>query len=385
MEGNKDDAAKCLRIAKEALQSGDRARALKFLSKAGRLDPSLPIDDLISAASGDGDPAQDDSSTAPPDAPSPSSSSSSSATGARARPRATRVSPSDAAAGSNTNANSASASASYTEEQVEIVREVKRKQKDYYLILGVEKSCTVEDVRKAYRKLSLKVHPDKNKAPGAEDAFKAVSKAFQCLSNEEARKRYDLVGSDEPVAHRRSSHARHGGYDGFYEGDFDADEIFRNFFFGGMAPARTAQFGSFHFQTGGMGMNRGPAVQHASGNNTIRLLIQILPVIILLLLNFLPSSEPVYVLSRGYPYDQKMQTARGNVPYYVRSGKYEEEYPYGSAQREALERSIEREYVGVVSQNCRLEFQRKQWGLSYQTPHCDLLNKYEQAVAAASA
>ncbi|KAK9994674.1 hypothetical protein SO802_024377 [Lithocarpus litseifolius] len=80
--------------------------------------------------------------------------------------------------------SSASASASYTEEQIAIVRQIKKK-KDYYEILGVEKSCTVEDVRKAYRKLSLKVHPDKNKAPDAEEAFKAVSKAFQCLSNEE--------------------------------------------------------------------------------------------------------------------------------------------------------------------------------------------------------
>ena len=47
MEGNKDDAIKAMRIGKDALDGGDAARALKFLSKAKRLDPSLPIDHLL--------------------------------------------------------------------------------------------------------------------------------------------------------------------------------------------------------------------------------------------------------------------------------------------------------------------------------------------------
>lgn len=72
----------------------------------------------------------------------------------------------------------------YTDEHVHLVKQIKTK-KDYYSILGVEKSCSVEEIRKAYRKLSLKVHPDKNKAPGSEEAFKKVSKAFKCLSEDE--------------------------------------------------------------------------------------------------------------------------------------------------------------------------------------------------------
>ena len=48
MEGNKDDALKCLRIGKQAMEAGDRSRALKFISKARRLDPTLPVDDLLS-------------------------------------------------------------------------------------------------------------------------------------------------------------------------------------------------------------------------------------------------------------------------------------------------------------------------------------------------
>ena len=48
MEGNKDDALKCLRIGKQAMEVGDRSRALKFISKARRLDPTLLVDDLLS-------------------------------------------------------------------------------------------------------------------------------------------------------------------------------------------------------------------------------------------------------------------------------------------------------------------------------------------------
>ncbi|EOY31035.1 Heat shock protein DnaJ isoform 2 [Theobroma cacao] len=267
MDGNKDDALKCLKIGKEALDAGDRARALKFLNKARRLDPTLPIDNLLSAA------AEKDSDDRPaPESPgSTKDPSGASHSKPSDQPSIRQRNPSTGSAASS------SSSASYTEEQITIVKQIKKK-KDYYDILGLEKTCSVEDVRKAYRKLSLKVHPDKNKAPGAEEAFKLVSKAFQCLSNEESRKKYDLVGSDEPVYERRASAYRGGGgngFNGFYDTDFDADEIFRNFFFGGMPPA-TTQFRSFNFGPG-MGARMG---DHGSTGFNIRMLIQLLPVLV---------------------------------------------------------------------------------------------------------
>ncbi|KAJ6847791.1 chaperone protein dnaJ 49-like [Iris pallida] len=357
MDGNKDEALKCLRIGKEALDSGDRSRAIKFLTKARRLDPSLPIDDLLSTAE-ESNPNTSQYSSVPTETMDSASSSSS--------PSTTRV------------RASKSSSRDYTEEQLTIVQQIKT-QKDYYQILGVEKTCSVEDVRKAYRKLSLKVHPDKNKAPGAEEAFKAVSKAFQCLSDEENRKRYDIVGSEEPSYGRAPARRHsHQGFNGFYNDEFDPDEIFRNFFGGG--PRAATPFGTFHFRTGGMGMpngnGNGNGVQHGSGGFNLRTVIQILPVLFLLLLNFLPSSDPVYVLSRSEGYNHKLETARG-VAYFVKSAGFEQEYPYGSDERTALERRVEREYVGVLSQNCRVELQRRQWGLAYKMPHCDMLEKFQ--------
>ena len=53
-----------------------------------------------------------------------------------------------------------------------------RKCKDYYEILGVSKDATDSDLKKSYRKLALQFHPDKNKAPGAGEAFKSIGNAF---------------------------------------------------------------------------------------------------------------------------------------------------------------------------------------------------------------
>jgi curved DNA-binding protein len=69
--------------------------------------------------------------------------------------------------------------------------------KDYYKILGVERKASADEIRKAYRKLALKYHPDRN--PGnksAEDNFKDLNEAYQVLSDEQKRARYDQLGSE---------------------------------------------------------------------------------------------------------------------------------------------------------------------------------------------
>src|ERR1700747_1963066 len=95
--------------------------------------------------------------------------------------------------------------------------------KDYYEILGVKKSASADDIRKAFRKLARKYHPDVN--PGdksAEEKFKAISEANDVLSDPKKRKIYDQVGfySDNIDPATAEAYARAGGGSGAGPGGF---------------------------------------------------------------------------------------------------------------------------------------------------------------------
>lgn len=68
--------------------------------------------------------------------------------------------------------------------------------KDYYKILNVARTANDEDLKKAYRKLALKYHPDKNKTPGAEERFKEIAEAYEVLSDKKKRQIYDQYGEE---------------------------------------------------------------------------------------------------------------------------------------------------------------------------------------------
>lgn len=68
--------------------------------------------------------------------------------------------------------------------------------KDYYKILGISKGASDDEIKKAYRKLALKYHPDKNKAAGAEEQFKLVAEAYEVLSDKKKREIFDQYGED---------------------------------------------------------------------------------------------------------------------------------------------------------------------------------------------
>ena len=111
--------------------------------------------------------------------------------------------------------------------------------KDYYDVLGVQKSASQEEIKKAYRELALKYHPDRNKAPDAEEKFKEINEAYAVLSDPQKRTQYDAYGPDK-FGQRYSQEDIFRGFnfeDIFKDmgininfGGFESSEIFGNLF-----------------------------------------------------------------------------------------------------------------------------------------------------------
>ena len=103
---------------------------------------------------------------------------------------------------------------------------------DYYEVLGIDRNATEEKIKRAFRKLAFKYHPDRNREDGAEEKFKEINEAYEVLSNPDKRAAYDHFG--------------HGGGEGFFRQGFEGfnfggfGDIF-DAFFGGEATTATRQ------------------------------------------------------------------------------------------------------------------------------------------------
>ncbi len=126
--------------------------------------------------------------------------------------------------------------------------------KDYYKILGVDRNATQEEIKKAYRKLALKYHPDRNKGDKqAEEKFKEINEAYAVLSDPEKRRQYDTFGS-QAFSQRYSQ-------EDIFRGS-DISEILREMglgsdifarFFGGFAGGRSGGWRTYTFTGAGPG------------------------------------------------------------------------------------------------------------------------------------
>jgi len=125
---------------------------------------------------------------------------------------------------------------------------------DYYEVLGVNKDSSTQDIKKAYRKLAMKYHPDRNKGDKeAEEKFKKISEAYAVLSDPEKRKQYDTYGA--------SGFQQRYSQEDIFRG-FDLGDILKEFGLGGIGGNFRASggqgnpFETFFFHSGGPGEGR---------------------------------------------------------------------------------------------------------------------------------
>lgn len=133
---------------------------------------------------------------------------------------------------------------------------------DYYKALGVDKNASGDEIKKAYRKLAMKYHPDHSKGDKAsEEKFKRISEAYAVLSDKEKRQQYDTFGSTD-------FHQRYSQEDIFK--NFDFGNIFKEFGFGGMNFSSGGRGGSrFSFGGGDPFSNMGRRQAQAKGSDLV--------------------------------------------------------------------------------------------------------------------
>lgn len=303
----------------------------------------------------------------------------------------------------------------YTPEQAKVVEEILRiKHTEYYKVLKVDKAATDVEIKKSYRKLAIKLHPDKNKHPKASDAFKVIAKAFEVLGDESKRKMYDMTGSDPDSRGGMSGGAGPGagagfsnfqgfqGFQGFPQGAGMGgnlnEDLFDMLFGGGLGGnGFSFQFGGngfspngrFYSNTPGMNARRRAAQQQQQQQQRQRrganasaeratptwasTAIQFLPLIIIIfsmLLNYIGGDStsgretkqfhgrvPVYQFQESSYYNVERTTPKYNVNYYIdeRTMNDFNGRKDADAELKGLDKYVETKYVQQLHSGCNRE------------------------------
>ncbi len=251
--------------------------------------------------------------------------------------------------------------ARFNTRDAEICDEILKKT-DYYDILGVPKTAPDDVIKKQYKKLALKLHPDKNRAPQATDAFKKLTQAFACLTDKGKRKVYDEHGSEQNFRQQYHQYFRD-------EDTFDPDDIFEMFFTGRVNPNRRRRRQQYY-------RSEQPDPQHEQENGQpagrYRGLLTFLPLLLVLLLTFFLQSgnfsgnnsynrrsyANLFSLEKEQPFVVTRTTERAEVEYYVTK-------EFGSTISKnmlpELEREVELLYMQTMAQQCNYVMRAKQY------------------------
>ncbi|KAF5316205.1 hypothetical protein D9619_006412 [Psilocybe cf. subviscida] len=337
MEVNKDEALRSLSIAQKHYNASNYPSARKFCLKSIALYETPEAAKLLArinemaASAPTSESAQSATNTTTEEHPS--------AAGIKHRNTKPQAN------GSGTAGGMGGEKRDYTSEQAKVVQRVRScRVTEYYEILEVKKDCEDNEIKKAYRKLALALHPDKNGAPGADEAFKLVSKAFQVLSDPQKRAVYDSGTDPEDRYGGMASRSSGNGGGARFDGEISPEDLFNMFFggggnafgpggfqsFGGGGPT-VFTFGGNGFQTftrggqGGNAANGQPAEPRS-------ILVQLLPLLILFgfsLLSSLPSlfatpptPDPHFAYNPTTKYNTEMETGGLGVHYFVNKGEF---------------------------------------------------------------
>ncbi|ODQ77260.1 hypothetical protein BABINDRAFT_10401 [Babjeviella inositovora NRRL Y-12698] len=285
--------------------------------------------------------------------------------------------------------------ASYTKDQEILIQKIlSYKSLEYYRILAIERSATEGEIKKSYRKLAIKLHPDKNNHPRAAEAFKFTAKAYEVLSDPDKKRIYDQTGldpdsrgggGDDFAQHFRQRggagrQTQFGG--GFQDAGFNED-IF-NLFFGGQGGAQTFSFGNGGgFQFGG-GSPFGQAGASPFGfqqqqrrrqpqqpqrpqelSDTLKQLLPLLLFILVPLLSNLFSGGdstlklPAFSFSPTAQLNMELLTPTYKVPFYVGKSTMDA-YADNAKLRRQFSNKVEAAYIQGVRSQCRMERLRKE-------------------------
>ncbi|MCJ1287000.1 hypothetical protein MMC26_006347 [Xylographa opegraphella] len=292
----------------------------------------------------------------------------------------------------------------YTVEQkTAVIRVRKCSATAFYEILGLEKTVSDAEIKKAYRKLSLLTHPDKNGYEGADEAFKMVSRAFQVLSDTDKKSKYDQFGGDPDNRFGSGAASASTPFSGFsrsassgmrgpmFDDEISPEELFNRFFGGGLGGGgggfgpfggdifggggspfvfnlgggpryRVHQFGGGRPQRRPREANGTPEERQASATS---ILTNLLPLIILFVLPLLSSlfsgestpSTPSFLFNAKHPYTMHRKTHSYKVDYFVNPNEVGGEF--NGAKLRQLESRVEGHYAQKIRHECHEEVKTK--------------------------
>ena len=299
MTNNNDEAWKCIKLAETEMANGNYEKAIRFLNRSLKMSPNDAAKKLLAECE-------------------------------------------------SHSKNEEKKERGYGDEDAKIADEVIKKT-DYYEILSVHKAATDDEIKKQYKKLALKLHPDKNHAPQATDAFKKLSQAFACLSDKTKRQVYDEHGSEENFRQRYQQN--------FAEEEMDPEDLFDLLFNGAMNPnRRRTRFyrqGNVYYYTENLG-------RHADGERRrFGPLAQLLPLLMILFLGLLLQfkgfgnwgSSREYSFNPTNTFRHYRMSEKTGIKYFV-GDDFEAKYLESREKFTAFEKKVEEEYLELLWRQC---------------------------------